>query len=248
MQNMADRDMLEAGEGNAIIGKGATIVRFLRNTQNMLQGASMDDPHSVRPHFTRAARQNLQDIGGYLTTLRCTDDQIEIDQAAEVADAIRGNSDAEDMEEVGAVLSELGRRFFQWRTLAFIGAAALAIGLAIPKIQNWLMARRRRAKRHNTSYAAQYRWDDRTIHGVLLDINCYGTKLRHDADNPLPPGSSVEVAIENKWSRGTVMWSNVHYSGVQFKSAIDLATVDAVCGADNSPPKKQNGARKDAVS
>jgi hypothetical protein len=240
--------MLEAVEGNAIIGKGATFVRFLRNTQSMLQGASMDDPHSVRPHFNLAARQNLQDIGGYLTTLRCTSDQISIDQAAQAAEAIRGNSDADDLQEVAAVLSELAKEIFQWRTLVIIAAIGLVTGIAVPQIQKWLIGRRRRATRHNTSYPAKYRWDDRTTQGMLLDINCYGTKLRHETGNPLPQGSSLEVFIQEEWSHCTVMWSNAHYSGLQFKSAIDLDTVHAVCRAGHVQPKKQNGAPKDAVS
>ncbi len=113
----------------------------------------------------------------------------------------------------------------------------------MPLIRRWRILKRRRAKRHNTRYPAQYRSAEGAINGMLMDINCHGTKLRHHAVKPLKQGTFVEISIEGKWTRGTVMWSNVHYSGVQFKDATNLALVCAVCLAQT-----QNGAPKDAAS
>ena len=245
---ISNRETLEAVAGNAIMGKGASFVRFLENTQNLLQGTSLDDPLSVQPHFTRAARQNLQDIGGYLTDLRCTDTQIAVDQARAAADPIRGNSDAEDLEEVAEVIREVIQEVFQWRTLLIVIVLAIIVSTAFPLIQRWLILRLRRAKRHNTNYTTQYRSEDRTINGVLMDINCHGTKLRHEKDNPLPKGGSVDICIEGEWTGGTVVWSNVHYSGTKFSDMIALSQVHAICTAQEGDAKTQNGAPKDAVS
>jgi len=245
---ISNRSTLEAVTGNAIMGKGASFVRFLQNTQNLLQGSSLDDPYSVRSHFTRAARQNLQDIGGYLTDLRCTDTQIEVDQARAAAAPARGNSDAEDLEEVAEAIREVVQEVFQWRTLLIVAIFAIVISTAVPLIQRWLILRLRRAKRHNTNYATQYRWEERAINGMLMDINCYGTKLRHEAGNPLSKGNDVDICLEGDWISGTIMWSNVHYSGVKFSETIDLTQVHAICIAEEGNFETQNGAPKDAVS
>ena len=245
---ISNREALEAVAGNAIMGKGASFVRFLQNTQNLLQGASLDDPYSVQSHFTRAARKNLQDISGYLTDLRCTDTQITIDQARAAADPIRVNSDAEDLEQVAQTLREVIVEVFQWRTFLIVLILAIIASVATPLIQHWLIRRLRRAKRHNTYYKTQYSWDGCTIDGMIMDINCHGTKLRHETDNPLPRGGLVDICIDDEWLGGTVMWSNVHYSGIKFSDMIALSKVDAVCAAEEGDAKTQNGAPKDAVS
>lgn len=64
-----------------------------------------------------------------------------------------------------------------------------------------------------------------------MDINCYGTKLLHAVGHPLPNGTPLDVAIEGQMTSGTVMWSNVHYSGVKFDTSIDLAQAYAACAA-----------------
>lgn len=230
-QLVSDQDTLRAVEGNSFVGKGASFVQFLQNTQRLLQGASLDDPFSVQGHFNGAARQNLRSIGGYLNDLRCTDTQIAIDAAERAADPTRGNSDAEDIREVIAFLNQLAEEVFQWRTLFIVLTVTAVVAVAKPLIRRWIVIRQRRAKRHTTHYVTQYAWADRSYDGMLMDINCYGTKLLHAAGHPLPNGTPLDVAIEGQMTSGTVMWSNVHYSGVKFDTSIDLAHVYAVCAA-----------------
>jgi hypothetical protein len=247
-QNISNQDAVRAVDGNAIIGKGAGFVQFLENTQSLLRGTSLDDPFSVQSHFTRSARQNLQNIGGYLTDLRCTDTQIALDRAQRAADPTRSNSDAEDLQEVAEVLKQLMAEIFRWRTLVIVVVLSITCAVAIPQIRRWVLIRRRRAKRHSTSYPTHYTWAERTCSGTLVDINCHGTKLQHEAGNPLPLGALLEVAINGEMTAGAVKWSNVHYSGVQFDTSIDLEQVYAICAAASSLATTQNGAPRDAVS
>lgn len=104
--------------------------------------------------------------------------------------------------------------------------------IVVPIVRATMILRLRRSKRHNTAYETRYTWANKTITGTLLDLNCHGTKLRHQLKYPLPKGESIDIAILDDWCGGTVMWSNAHYSGIKFKSAIDLEIVHAVCDQD----------------
>jgi hypothetical protein len=210
-------------------------MQFLQNTQSLLRGTSLDDPDSVRPHFTRSARQNLQSIGRYLTALRCTDTQIAVDRAQRAANPTRSKSDAEDLQQVAAVLKQLAAEIFRRRTLVIAVVISIDCAVAIRQMRRWLLIRHRRAKRHTTSYPTHYTWAERTYNSRLVDINCHATKLQHEVGNPLPLGVSLEVVIEGKMAAGAVMSSNVHYSGVQFDTSIDVEHVFAVCATRNPP-------------
>jgi hypothetical protein len=247
---IGDRETLDAVDGNRFTGKGAAFIRFLQNTQDLLQGASLDDPHSVRHHFTTRNRANLAAIRSHLNDLRCTTDQIAIESATTDNPTDGTNSDAEDLAEVAETLSALADELFQWRTLVIALTLMAVVTTVTPPLRRWLILRRRRVKRHNTTYATHYLWNDREINGLLLDINCYGTKLRHEADNPIPLGQTIDVKICNDWVGGTVMWVNTHYSGLQFRRPVSLKDVEAVRTESDlakPPSETQNGAQKDAA-
>ncbi|MEO0905217.1 MAG: PilZ domain-containing protein [Pseudomonadota bacterium] len=244
---ISNRDAVSAVDGNSFTGHGADVVRFLANTQQLLQSVSLDDPQSVRPHFDRETRENLSEIGAHLTDLRCNAEQIAIDAAVAAERGSGGDSDAEDLAEVAETLNRIAEEVLRPRT--FFIALLLGVGtaLALPVIRRQLLLRKRRAKRHNTTYETLYTWNNSQTAGMLIDINCHGTKLRHEADDPLPVGEEVDISICDNWVGGTVMWSNTHYSGVQFRRSIALSDVETVC-ATKAPTEKQNGAPRDAAS
>ena len=221
---------LEAVDGSALFERGADIVRMLEQTQALLDSASLDDPDSVRPHFQGSARRTLAAVGDHLHDLRCTSEQISIDRAAAAAEAT-APATATDEEELAQVLQALGT-FGQeaLRPRNLIGLLlTIGAGVAVaPIVKRWLILRRRWAKRHPANYATRYRKDELTIKSHLLDINCYGTKLARPKDQKLEVGDGIEIAIEDSWIAGRVIWSNQHYSGVQFKRAIGLGEVTEI--------------------
>ncbi len=249
--DVATRDAINAVDGNALMGKGADVARFLQETQNLLQGASMDDPLSVLPHFTTSRRANLLRIGRHLVDLRCTDEQITIAEAEAAENPIRATSDAEDMQQVGAAINRIAAEVFRPRSF-FILIAVIGTSTVLARIiQRWLTLRRRRARRHPTTYNTRYTWDGKTTTGMLLDLNCLGAKLRHEKGHPIPQGTAVSLTIEDGSVDGTVMWGNTHYSGVRFRHNITLEQLAAILAAgdpDRKAAQTQNGAPWDAVS
>lgn len=228
-RGLSHRGALDAVDGNAFTGQGAEVVRFLQNTQALLQRASLDDPDSVRPHFTPAVRSNLAAVRGHLRDLRCNDDQIAVETAQKAERRSSSNSDAEDLAEVAETINALAEEVFQLRSLILFVVTMTIGAIVVPAIRRWRHLRMRRAKRHNATYQTRYIVGDRETGGMLIDINCHGTKLRHQADNPLAQGTAVEISVAENWVAGTVMWSNAHYSGVQFKSSIGLIDVETIC-------------------
>jgi len=228
---ISDRDALSAVDGNTLAGRGPSFVRFLDNTRVLLQRASMDDPFSVRPHFDRSVRRNLDTIATHLTELRCSAEQIAIEKEAQTDRAFAGDSDDRDQEEVQEALRAMAEEILHPRTgillILFIGGFLVLS----PIVRKWLIRRKRRAKRHNTRFTTRYRWHDRTIDGTLIDINCYGTKLKHEQGDAQPEGAKIQVGIFEDWQTGTVIWSNLHYSGIQFNRQISLNTVSEICAA-----------------
>ena len=244
---ISDRATLEAVEGNRFTGHGAAFLHFLQNTQSLLQFTSLDDPQSVHRHFSRPTRDNLALIGDNLITLRCNETQIAVDAAIAAERGAGGNSDAEDLAKVEDTLTRLAGEVLRPRTAIILLLLAGVTALALPLVKRWIVLRQRRAKRHNTIYSTQYLSKKHKINGTLIDINCHGAKLRHEMDSPLPKGQAVEIAICDQWIEGHVMWSNAHYSGVQFRKTLSLSDVAAVC-ATKDGPEMQNGAPRDAAS
>jgi len=245
---LGDGDVLDAVDGNRFTGSGADFIGFLDDTQALLQRASLYDPQSVRPHFTAARRANLTTIRTHLHPLRCTDNDLSIARSSAASSTGAGGegSDEEDLAEVADTLSALADEVFRIRTFVIVLTVVAAFVIIAPVLRNWLHLRRRKAKRHNTRHMTHYHWDSRVIQGMLVDINCYGAKLKHEKDNPLPVGSSVDIKIDEGDVTGTVMWSNTHYSGVQFRKSITLEAV-AFVRARIDTLQKQNGVPRDAA-
>jgi len=230
--SLSDGSVLNAVGGNSFLGKGARFVGFVADTRTLLQSVSLDDPNSVRPHFTAARRARLSAVGSDLNPLRCTRADVTAARAEAATNASEeagtATTDADDLRDVTQTLARVADEIFQIRTvlvLVFIGAA---VAILTPLIRSHLILRQRRAKRHTTKYRTQYDWGDVVTNGTLLDINCFGTKLRHEAETAHERNKDITIRIDDKWVTGTIMWSNDHYSGVQFKRAITLDDVSAV--------------------
>ena len=125
-------------------------------------------------------------------------------------------------------LSTLGQEALRPRSMIGL-AITVGGGFAVmPFVKRWLILRRRRFKRHPANYATHYRTEEKTCESHLIDINCFGTKLARPKDQTLEVGDGIEIAIEESWVAGKVIWSNKHYSGVQFKRAIGLGEVTEI--------------------
>lgn len=230
LRSLSNTAALEAVDGNALFGRGADIVRMLQQTQALLESVSVDDPHSIRPHFQGSSRRTLTAVGDHLHDLRCTREQINIDRAANAAEATAPatTTDAEDLAQVMRALGSFRQEVLRPRNLIGLLLTIGAVFALAPIVKRWLILRRRRARRHPANYATRYRRDVHEIAGSLLDINCYGTKLARPKDENLQVGDGIEIAIEESWVSGKVVWSNRHYSGVQFKRAIGLGEVNEI--------------------
>ncbi|EBA11380.1 hypothetical protein [Roseobacter sp. CCS2] len=248
--DISNDEVLNAVNGNRFTGHGADVLQFLQNTRLLLQQASLDDPQSVRPHFNIVRRGNLDKIGQHLLDLRCNAAQIAYDTDFNSNRDISGTSDAEDLAEVAENLSALAAEVFQWRTLFLTLTLIAVVTVVTPIIRRWLILRRRRAKRHKTTYNTRYCRQNLKVPGVLIDINCFGTKLRHSDGTEIPKGEKIGVNISDQWIDGEVVWGNTHYSGVKFDNRISLKDVETVrreTGVANLQDKTKNGAPKDAV-
>lgn len=246
LKGISDRTALNAIDGNRFNAEGATVVQFLASSQHLLQRASLDDPNSVRPHFNQHVRENLAKMRAFLPAWRCASEQIEIAVATAARRGGASLSDEEELERVAETLNTLADEVLRLRTLVILLLGTIAVSIASPIISRYLLLRRRRAKRHNCTYPTQYTLDDKAFDAMLVDINCHGTKLRHDTEAPPPKGSLVVVTICDESVEGSVMWANTHYSGVQFQKLIPLAFIDPVRAADPAP-QKQNGAPRGAA-
>ncbi|MEL6840473.1 MAG: PilZ domain-containing protein [Pseudomonadota bacterium] len=241
---ISDRAALDAVQSNALTIKGNTFLRFLQNTRNLLLKVSMDDPNSVTPHFTAGVRRNLSNVETYLVELRCSADEI----AAAEETLAEVDSRDDDSDDAVRIVREAAEELLNLTNLfVFAGAALIAI-VGMRLWQKFSARQRRRAKRYVTSFTTDYRLTNRSMAGRLVDINCFGTKLRHAEDAPIAKGARVAICICDEWVNGTVVWTNTHYAGVQFSRSITLKAVQQVRKGPAPGAQKQNGVQLDAAS
>ncbi|WP_108815943.1 hypothetical protein [Loktanella sp. Alg231-35] len=232
---MGTPEVLRAVAGNRWVGHGAVFRQFLDNNNRLLARVSLDDPQSVRPHFDIRAQQNLQDIGNLMNGLRCSTAQI-------------------NSARVAASLPQTGLPQASTELVppALIIAAIMLIGIVILRIA-WgahPVQHRERAKRFGLKYATRLWWNNNTNTAMLLDINRYGTRLRHKAGKPLPPGVDLNIAMQDGWTTGTIVWSDSTDSGVRFKDGISQSTVGKLrdrASRSNAMAKSKASIPKDTI-
>ncbi|MDX8352228.1 hypothetical protein [Cognatiyoonia sp. IB215182] len=242
VSDISDRAALEAVESNTLAIKGNTFTRFLQNTRALLELASLDDPNSVAPHFTSRVRTNLANVRSYLVDLRCTAEEIAAAEDA-AAVAITDTSDDDAVE----IIREAAQQLISWTNLFLFTSIGLSTLVIIRLWHRFSVRRKRRAKRHAVTYKTAYRLANATRPGRLIDINCYGTKLRHGQNVPPSKGTALDVLIGDDWVSASVMWTNAHYAGVQFKRSVSLDVVQEVRTKKGATPQKQSGAQLDAA-
>lgn len=241
------REVLEAIKGFNAPHIEVDFLRFIQNTRLLLQRASPEDPQTVRPHFDSETRQNLWRVGTHLNNTGCNAPQFSHGAPNTGEPPHDETDDGSDMQEVVETIRRIADKVLRPQTLLLFVLLGTSAPLAVTLFRRRQRAQRRRAKRHSVSYATQYMAGKHQNNGVLIDINCFGSKLRREAENPLSQGENVQIEICDKWIGGTAMWSNAHYSGIKFHKPIPMADVESVC-ASKAPLKTKNGAPKDAVS
>lgn len=235
LNTVSDRAVLEAVQSNALTIKGNTFLRFLQNSRALLQTVSMDDPNSVTRHFDQQVRSNLDTIGSYLVHLRCSAEEIARDEDVAAQTTDQGVDD----EDAGQIIREAAQEILNLKNLFLVVGGTVSAHVGLRLWRSFAARQRRRSKRHPTNYATNYQIKSDTQAGGLIDINCYGTKLRHGSDAPLAKGTKVAIQIDDEWINCTVMWSNAHYAGLQFSRSIDLATVGHIRAIHSKPEKRK---------
>ena len=233
-------DKIDAAELLAALGEtrrsatGQAVVTLLDRTRDLLDDARLANPATARAHYRDPAVQAaLRLIRDQMRGWRCPVEGIITMESwmfqTESSDAIGGTT-AEPVEvEFDLVLNKT-------TILSVIGATVL-LAAAFRVYRILLLRSRRRAKRYSANFQTAYRVGDRNLTGALLDISGNGTKLRFDPAHPLPKSTQVEVLIFDDWVPGTAVWSNAHYSGIVFRSAITNATVRNIRKTDRNRTK-----------
>lgn len=244
---LSERDTLIAVDSSRFSSKGSAFINLLRNTETLLQGVSLDDPDGIQPHFTPDVRANLTAVGQQLATVRCTGAEVRLARRDAQARASSRAEDDGEPDDAAEILREAAEELINFTNLfIFIGLATATV-LGRRLIRYLVKRKKRRAKRHTVIYASEYGTEDGMSEGVMIDINCFGCKLRHSEDAPISEGVVVRLQIEQETVEGVVIWTNIHYAGIQFKRPLSLETVKAICDAPIAPPENENGAQEDAA-
>ncbi|WP_341366357.1 hypothetical protein [Yoonia sp. BS5-3] len=240
------RNILASVQTNAETPKGRTFQLFLNNSEHLLAVGNINDVNTIRGHFTPAVRSNLETVNRYLSQHRCLAADA---TAAQIAMAQNRDVDPhEDDGNAAEIIKAAAEQVFSFRNLIILVILS-TLGIIGTKTFNMAIRRRkRRARRRVAAYTTQYRWGGNIATGLILDINCFGIKLKHGSADDIITATPVEILIEDGWVLGSVAWANNHYAGLQFKKRISLRSVNAVCNAvPIAIPQKISGAQTGAA-
>ena len=245
LRGLNETTTLDAINSHSGSAQGAAFLRLLQDTENLLQIARMGNPDSITQHFTQKVRSNLATVSRYLTDLRCSDDAIRIARYGQ--DQTGARETEETLDNAAAIVWRMIAEILDLTNLFLLMGAVVCIVFGTHVTRQMISRSKRRAKRQTSHYSTSYQIKGKTRPGTLLDINCFGTKLKHAEQGAIPAGSESSIKIGDDWVPGIIAWTNAHYAGVQFKRAISLAAVTTVCETKSPPPQTQNGAQKDAA-
>lgn len=228
-------DLLAAVGETSRSAAGRAVVTLFDQTRDLLDNARLANPATARAHYRDPAVQaTLRLIRDQMRRWRCPVEGIITMEPwmyqTNSGDTVGGNA-AEPVEFT------FDLSINKTTVLTVIGGIATAAA-AFRIYRTLLLRSRRRAKRYSANFQTVYRVGDRDLPGALLDISGNGTKLRFDPAHPLPKSAQVEVLIFDDWVQGTSVWSNAHYSGIVFRSAITNATVRNIRKTDRNPTTK----------
>lgn len=203
---------------------------FTQQTNQLLEAFQNDGVVAIKQHFDRnRVRKSLALTRQYLITLGCLSHLTAV--VGPTTDASAFTTDEKARQDAAATDTSVGvvRRYLSTPTavittlLGVIGAVLVGI-----KIVQIMAQRRRRARRFACNYETQMQSGSTTAPCVLLDVSGRGTKLRHHGNEAVKNGAVIDLCIIDKWRRGTVVWCNAHYAGVQFRQPLRGKTVRRV--------------------
>ncbi|MFZ3583143.1 hypothetical protein ACOI1H_13365, partial [Loktanella sp. DJP18] len=119
-----------------------------------------------------------------------------------------------------------------WLYLIALLTVAMFHGLSRLIVRRKNLARRR-AHRYSVKKCARFRAGELAFKGEILDINCFGIKLRHKGLLP-PEEQNISVEVLGQIKSGRITWRNGHYAGVLFDSRLSMANVLYFVGNDFS--------------
>lgn len=120
-----------------------------------------------------------------------------------------------------------------WRLPAFVFSAWFyLVGLLLVAggggVASVIVKRRQQSRRRSHRYAVNrsvtFSICGATLNGAILDVSCFGVKLRHDGQIASVQ-SKVAVVLLDQMRSGRVAWLNAHYAGVLFDHRIRIAEV-----------------------
>lgn len=241
---LTGHNILAAIGTNLLTQKGQQFQRFFHGARDLLDQVDLDDPASVQAYFTPAVRTNLDVIGQHLAGLRCFATAV---LAVEDKTAQTTLTDEHDVDDNAAeILHTAAKEILKFTNLIIFAVLLVGSILGTRGITAVLRRNKRRARRRPTAYNTNYIHNDQHAAGVVVDINCFGVKLKHGEDDRLPPGATIDVLVLDEWAQGSVAWVNNHYAGIKFTKRIRLKTVRLVC---ELPPttKEKDGAQRNAA-
>ena len=109
---------------------------------------------------------------------------------------------------------------YQVISLAMVVLCGLMVKLVVKRRQVWL----RRSYRFPVNKRVQFSISDITVDGVILDVSCFGVKLRHNGAIG-PQQKSIDIWLLEEIHTGRIAWVNRHYAGVLFDNRLRLTDV-----------------------
>lgn len=132
-----------------------------------------------------------------------------------------GAANGGDAEFDSSLLPELAPE-----TWSFIGISVVVSSWAGARaIRNLAARTRRRKHRHLINLKTNLHVDGKTTNVDLLDINCYGAKIKHHLTDPPESGAKQLVLLNGEWVAFDVAWSNQHYLGIRFQRRLSRLRV-----------------------
>ena len=235
IEKIDETDLLSAVGETRRSTAGRAVVTMFDQTRDLLDNARLADPATTRGHYRDPSVQaTLRLIRDQMRRWRCPVEGIITMEPWMVQTNSGDTVGGAEAEPVEFTYDQIINKTTILAVI--VGGAIAAAAFRIYRIL--LLRSRRRAKRYSANFHTIYRVGRHDLHGALLDISGNGTKLRFDPAHPLPKSAQVEVLIFDNWVPGTAVWSNAHYSGIVFRSAITNATVRNICKTDRNQTKK----------
>lgn len=141
------------------------------------------------------------------------------------------------LERVSSTIdaSKSGRKFeiveigFWLIGMIAVGGAAVALKTAVTKRQ---VRNQRRSKRYMVNIETKIKNHTTQRRATILDISCNGVKIKTDMLPTDKTGTKLKILLNGVWHIATISWSNAHYVGASFITALSQAQIKEIRAAD----------------